>query len=440
VSPTGDKSEPVVRDARDAPTDDQPGAGVSAPRQADAHHAESTQADAAEPPPRQVHAALVELGPADVAPAIAHVDTARALAARLRACPVVALDTEGDGMFRYRARLCAIQLASEHELAVVDTLEVDPALFAQLLGADGPEKVVHDASFDARLLAAYGAPLGNVFDTAIAARYLGFAATGLASMLAQLFEVRLPKHMQQADWGERPLTAEAIAYLENDVRYLLELRALLLERVRAADIEPELREECAYVLREAQRSEPEPSPFSRVKGALQRPPHERARLYELAWVRDGIARELDLPASRVVPNDLLLRYGELSEPSLAEIERRLPTRFRAYAPRFAAALQQAQSRADAPADELVELAPMPPMAEIARRKRRRELLIAFRTKEAAARGVDPQAVLPGHCVNELIKLSGLSRDALSTVPGLGACRIDRYVAAFERELGPRWNG
>jgi len=370
--------------------------------------------------------------------AVANDHAARALAARLASSPVIALDTEGDGMFRYRARLCTIQLASERELSVVDTLHVDPTLFAALFSEQGPEKIVHDAAFDARLLAACGAPLGNVFDTAIAARYLGFAATGLASLLSQLFEVQLPKHMQQADWGARPLSSEAIAYLENDVRYLLALRELLLERVRAADIEPELREECAYVLAEARRSEPEPSPFSRVRGASARPPKERARLFELAWVRDGIARELDLPAARVVPNDLLLRFGELASPGTGAIERRLPTRFRAYAPRFAAALAQAEGRDDAPQDELFEAQVAPSGGELARRKRRRELLIGFRTREASQRGVDPQAVLPGHCVNELIKLEQLSRELLAQVPGLGSARIERYAEQWERELGPRW--
>jgi ribonuclease D len=364
---------------------------------------------------------------------------ARALAARLLDAPVIALDTEGDGMFRYRARLCTIQLASERELAVVDTLQVDPTLFASLLGDQGPEKIVHDVAFDARLLAAAGAPLGNVFDTAIAARYLGFAATGLASLLGQLFDVQVPKHMQQADWGARPLSSEAIVYLENDVRYLIALRALLLERVRAADIEPELREECAYVLSEARASEPEPSPFSRVRGANARPPKERARLFELAWVRDGIARELDLPASRVVPNDLLLRFGELDTQSAASLERRLPTRFRAYAPRFVAALLEAEGRDDAPREELPEVRVAPSGSELARQKRRRELLVSFRTGEAAKRGVDPQAVLPGHCLNELIKLDGLSREQLASVPGLGEARIERYAALWQRELGPRWS-
>jgi ribonuclease D len=366
--------------------------------------------------------------------ALAEASQVDALIARLQREPSLALDTEGDGMFRYRTRLCTLQLASAEELAIVDTLAVDAARFAALFSAQGPEKVVHDASFDARLLAANGAVLGNVFDTAIAARFLGIQATGLASLLASFFEIALPKHMQMADWGARPLDEEAIAYLENDVRHLLALRDTLLERVRAAEIEDEVREECAYVLAEAARAEPERTPYARVKGAQLRSPKERARLFELAEARDVIARELDEPVARVIANELLIRLATL-EPTVEEVERRLSTRVRPFAARLHEAYARAASRHDAPASD--EPGEYLSSSEIARRKKRRSLLLEFRTAEATQRGVDQQVVLPGHCLQELVKLPSL--DAIGTVPGLGAARIARYAERLERELGPKWN-
>jgi ribonuclease D len=360
------------------------------------------------------------------------------LIARLAREPALALDTEGDGMFRYRTRLCTLQLASADEIAVVDTLAVDATRFARVFAADGPEKVVHDASFDARLLAAHGAPLGNVFDTAIAARFLGFAATGLASLLASLFEIALPKHMQMADWGKRPLDGEAIAYLQNDVRHLLALRDVLLERVRVAEIEDEVREECAYVLVEAARGEPERSPFARVKGGQQRSPKERARLYELAEARDAIARELDEPTARVIANELLLHMASFERPSREEIEKRLSTRVRPFVERIVEAYERAAPRLDAP---LAELEPGEAMSssEIARRKKRRSLLMEFRAAEAKRREVDPQVVLPGHCLQDIVKLPRLSSEALREIRGFGEVRLARYGARWERELSPKWD-
>jgi ribonuclease D len=370
--------------------------------------------------------------------ALAQASEVDALIERLMRAPALALDTEGDGMFRYRTRLCTLQLASADEIAIVDTLALDAARFAALFSASGPEKVVHDASFDARLLAAHGAPLGNVFDTALAARFLGFQATGLASLLGSLFEIALPKHMQTADWGARPLDEEAIEYLENDVRHLLALRAELSERVRAAEIEDELREECVYMLTEAARAEPERSPFSRVKGAHQRSPKERARLYELADARDAIGRELDEPVARVIANELLLRLAMFEAPTLEEIEKRLSTRARPFAARLHEAYRRAAERHDAPAAEVEPGESLSP-GEIVRRKKRRALLVEFRTAEATRREVDPQVVLPGHCLQDIVRLASLNAEALSTIPGFGAVRVTRYAAQLERELGPKWS-
>lgn len=380
----------------------------------------------------------MSLSVADVRGAtIADTVGARALALRLGGAKEVALDSEGDGMFRYRGRLCTLQLASTTELAVVDTLEVAPDLFADLLSADGPEKVVHDAAFDARMLATAGVVLGNVYDTAVAARFLGFTSTGLASLLAELFDVRLPKHHQQSDWGERPLDPDAIAYLENDVRYLIALRDALHERVCAIGIADELREECAHLMREAQRLPPEASPFARLKGALARPPKQRARLYELALARDELARELDQPPTRVLHSELLLRLAERELPEVDEIARRLGTRHE-HAARLHQALVRAEQRDDAPPDELMEPPKSPSMREIGVRKKRRDLLIAFRAREAASRQVDPQVVLPGHCVADLVKLPRLDEASLASVSGLGTCRIERYADRWRTEFARLW--
>jgi ribonuclease D len=359
---------------------------------------------------------------------IATTDAARALVDRLARAERLAIDTEGDGMFRYRTRLCTLQLSDAGEIAVVDTLALPVApLFGALLGAAGPEKIVHDASFDASVLFAQGVALGRVFDTAVAARFLGFASTGLSSLLRQLFDYNLPKHQQQADWGKRPLAAEAMRYLEDDVRYLHQLADALLEEVRARDIEPEVREECAYVLGEAQRAQPEEPPWLRIKGGILRPPAERARLVELAELREQLARADDVPPGRFLPGELLSRLARDPVPEGPELVRLLGSKA-VHAALFADALARAAQRSDAPAEQLARFAEVPSPAELARRKRRKAWLSEFREQEAKARGVDLQVVLPGHCLNDIAELSELSAQSLQQVPGFGAVRFERYGA------------
>jgi ribonuclease D len=354
--------------------------------------------------------------------------------------PRLSFDTEGDGLFRYRTRLCMMQLGCPDHVALVDTLAFDALpIFEQLLGAQGPEKIVHDASFDARVLFAHGVRLGRVFDTAVAARFLGLKSTGLSSLLAAFFQIELPKDKQQADWGLRPLDDEAVRYLVDDVFHLEALSDVLLARIHELDIEPEVREECAYVLSEAQRPVPEVPPWTRLKGALIRPPKERARLRELFGERESLARELDVPPGRLVPNEVLSRLAERDEVDSTYLHRLLGSKAGTHADRFEAALARALGRTDAPEDELRSqnsrsISPL----ELEHRKARKRLLTDLRAKEATLRGVDPQVVLPGHCLNDIVDLSSINLDTLRAVPGFGECRVERYGVRMVAELTANW--
>ncbi len=363
---------------------------------------------------------------------------ARKAVAQMRACPRLGFDTEGDGLFRYRTRLCVVQFAWGDQVVLVDTLAADVLpWFEGLLGADGPEKIVHDASFDARVLFAHGVKLGRVFDTAVAARFLGLKSTGLASLLASYFQLDLAKDKQQADWGARPFDEGAFRYLAEDVRHLEMLADVLLAQVRAQDIEPEVREECAYVLSEAHKKPAEIPPWTRLKGALARPALERARLSELFAERERLARELDVPAGRLFPNEVLSRLAEIEDVEASQLTRLLGTKNAIHSARLQEALTRARALRDAPEEDIrSQLGPTLSPAEVERRKQRKRALTDFRAKEAQQRGVDPQVVLPGHCLNDLVGLSKseLDREGLNQVAGLGACRIARYGERIVAEI------
>src|SRR5262249_3834526 len=152
-------------------------------------------------------------------------------AARARRAARVAVDVESNGLFVYRAALCVLQLAWPEDgrivVAVVDPIAVSIAPLTALFSATGPVKVLHDLTFDARLLAEAAAPLSRVRDTSVAARLLGRKATGLAALLAEELGVAHDKRLQQHDWARRPLREAEIDYLAGDVRHLLELDVLL---------------------------------------------------------------------------------------------------------------------------------------------------------------------------------------------------------------------
>ena len=269
--------------------------------------------------------------------------------------------------------------------AVVDTLQVDPTLFAcAARRARSREESCTTPPSTRACWRPTASPLGNVFDTAIAARFLGFAATGLASLLAQLFEVQLPKHMQQADWGERPLSRRGH-------RLPRKRRAL---SARAARAVARARARRGHRARGCARSAPTcwprrgaASPSRRRSRASRARSHVRRTSARGCSSWPGCAtasRASSTCRPRVwCPTTCLLRFGELESPSVDELERRLPRRYRAYAPRLRAALAQAEGRDDAPRRGAGRGAVSRlRRSEVARRKRRRELLTSFRAREA----------------------------------------------------------
>lgn len=352
----------------------------------------------------------------------------------------IALDAEGDGMFRYRTRLCTLQLCVGERVLIVDTLALDPVrALSALLGADGPEKIVHDASFDARVLHAHGLTLARVFDTSIAARFLGITATGLSTLLEARFGVRLDKNHQQADWGKRPLEDDMIRYLVDDVRHLEALADGLLAEVRAKDIEAEVRDEVDYVLASAREREPHEVAWMRIKGANALPAAQRAALRALAEEREAIARELDIPAGRVAPSDALTRLVARESIEVAVFEKLMPAALRQHAERLHAAFLRGQAEADAPAHEVYKILPSPlSPASLDARKRRRKILTELRAQESKQRQVDPQVVLPGHCLSDIVALEVVERETLATVAGFGGARLARYGDVWPELLRSKW--
>ncbi len=368
------------------------------------------------------------------------------IAARCRRAPRIAVDVEANGLFVYRARLCTVQLAWEEgdeiAVAVVDTLAASVKPLAAIFGPDGPVKVLHDLTFDARLLDESGAPLARVRDTSVAARFLGFQATGLASLLASELGVSIDKHLQQHDWSRRPLTDEQLVYLAGDVRDLLALDDRLTEKARAREIEDEIAEECQYKLGTAKSPPRDGRPgYVRIKGALLLDPVGRAVLRRLCRVREEAAEAADVPPFKVVGNETLLAIATRLPASTAALHA-LPGGASGRAGPLGAAFLHAVAAGaldgDVPEDERAAFQPpRPDREQVAKRRAVEARISAFRRAEAKLRGVDEQVVLPGHCAQELadalLAHPGGGADltfAVGRIPGLGACRIARYAAAY----------
>jgi ribonuclease D len=367
-----------------------------------------------------------------------------AIADRAGSAPRLAVDVEANGLFAYKPRLCTVQIAWEEQgevkVAIVDTLRAPAAPLAALFGASGPVKVLHDLTFDAKLLDESGAPLARVRDTSVAARFLGIKATGLASLLGSEIGVAHDKAFQQHDWAERPLTPPALVYLAADVSHLFALDDALAERVRALDLEAEIEDECAYKLATALRPPRDGRPlWVRIRGAAALDLVGQAVLRRLVAAREAVAEREDVPPFKVIGNDVLLELST-RRPDGATAIRRVRGAGSGRAGRFvdgwARAITDGLRDGAPPEAERAALLPEKrDRAFVAKTRAIEGKVNAWRKREAAARGVDEQAVLPGHCAHDVVALlvsgpEGAAADAIARIPGFGARRAERYAATL----------
>ena len=238
-----------------------------------------------------------------------------AVAVALNAAPRLALDTERNGRFAYRERICLIQISDERETYLLDPLEVsDLTALGRILADESVVKALHGSEEDIRFFDRdFGFSVRNLFDTGMAARFLGVPRPNLGAVLEEFCGVQIAKDpkLQVSHWGLRPLSRAALDYAAGDVHYLLPLVDELEYRLNKAGRLEWVREECQRV--EGLRYPPEEpldTAFRRIKGWDSLNPRQIAVLRELFAFRDGKACVWDLPPTIAASNNDLLTLAQ----------------------------------------------------------------------------------------------------------------------------------
>jgi ribonuclease D len=236
------------------------------------------------------------------------IDETRALAELVRTLsdePYYALDTEFHGERSYWPHLALVQIAWPGGIALVDPIAADPAPLGDLLAGPGC-MVAHAADQDLSILErACGCTPSQLFDTQVAAGFIGMGSPSLAATVEKLLAARLTKGDRLTDWTRRPLRVEQRAYAAADVEYLLTLHDELVRRLDAMGRLEWATDECEE-RRQRIRQRPEPeTAWWRIKGARQLRGSGRGVAQMVGAWRERTAEALDVPA-RYVLSDLAL--------------------------------------------------------------------------------------------------------------------------------------
>lgn len=373
------------------------------------------------------------------------VDEARGYAEAVRAvegASSIAVDTEQDAFFSYRAKICLLQIGVDDRQFIIDTVALpDLSALAAPLADPSKIKIFHAGDNDIALLRRdHRIVISGLFDTMSAAAVLGYKRTGLAALLEQHFQVVVEKKYQRSDWRKRPLEPAQIDYAALDVRYLDELRLLL-----RGELEQLGRIEEAYSdFQRIERADHEsrnfdPNDYYRIEGARSLDGIGRRVLSALFDFRDQIAREEDRAPYRVCPDFTLLEIARRQPVSLGALRaiRGLPERFRdrGGAP-MVDCIEQALARG--------ELAPPPPAPREGpvlddRERAIFDKLRDWRRKRAEARGVDAGRVVSNALLISVVKANPRDLDELGGA-GFEPWRVREYgeevLAILTRKKSP----
>ena len=355
----------------------------------------------------------------------------------------LAFDLESNGFHRYPERVCLLQVSVPGQVFLIDPLAIDDlSALGEILADPSVEKIFHSADYDVRSLDRdWGFEINGLFDTSIAAAFVGEPRLGLESVTEALLGITLgkSKRLQRADWSLRPLNAESRKYAAQDVLHLFELRSALDARLLELGRREWVDEECVRLSKVRFKTPDVEFAYLGMKGARPLDGRALAVLKFLYSFRDDEARRRDRPPFKVVSDAVLVELAASSGADLAGVKG--IGRY-AFPPASKGLRRAIEDGLAAPAVRRPASAHTigPPLsrADRVRAKDRLVLLKGWRTGLGGRLELDPALLWPAA---SLTRLAGRPRDLDAE---LAAPEIRQWQRReFEAELrsflqGPEW--
>lgn len=244
--------------------------------------------------------------------------------------PVLALDTEFIRTETFHAHLGLVQVGTENQIWLVDPLEIDQwEPLVEILGNPEIVKVLHALSEDAEVLLHHmGVELQNVFDTQIAAGFLGHPVQmSYARLVEALFDEVLPKEATRSDWLKRPLDRDQCFYAAADVYWLYRVYQRF---------QPELDAQGRYdwIVEDSQRMVTNNRPvdpavyYQKLRGAWKLKGDRLLVLKSLCEWREMLARSTNTNRGRILQDKDLIAMAEKMPSSKTTLQKQiqLPSR------------------------------------------------------------------------------------------------------------------
>jgi ribonuclease D len=220
-----------------------------------------------------------------------------------------------------------IQVArSADDAALVDPLALEPEELAPLWDVmTNPHvvKIMHSARNDVGELSRdFGLRPYNVFDTQLAAQFLGYERFSLDALLQMTADIALEKKYQRYDWARRPIPEGPRDYAVQDVIHLFALRTRLIGELLDRDLQRAYGETVRHhvALSEYEETPFDPRRWKRLSGARTLDETGKSVAAALYSYRHELCVELNRAALHVMDNRSLVELARVRPRSARELQ------------------------------------------------------------------------------------------------------------------------
>jgi ribonuclease D len=276
------------------------------------------------------------------------------------------IDTEFHRERTFWAKLALVQISWSNGIALVDPLAVDIRPLSQVLEGPGLA-ILHAADQDLEVLErSCGAVPQRLFETQIAAGFLGFSSASLLSLVERILGRRLEKGDQLTDWTRRPLSATQLRYAAFDVAHLLDLHDEIDRRLRERGRLEWAMQECALALERPHEPGIPEEMWWKLRQARQFRNAERGIAQEVVAWRERRARETDQPIRFFISDLAIASIAHRPPKSRNELEQVRSIESRHLGGGAAESILEAIARGRSLAPEELHLPPGPQGESIAK--------------------------------------------------------------------------
>jgi ribonuclease D len=239
---------------------------------------------------------------------------------------MLALDTEFVRTETFHAYLGLIQVCLAEQSWLIDPLTInDWQPFAAILVNPAIVKVFHSMSEDAEVLKhSVGVTIVNVFDTQIAAGFLGYPVQmSYAKLVEGLFDHVLPKEATRSDWLKRPLDDQQCEYAAADVYWLYQAYEIFAVQLRA-------QQRYDWVIEDCQRQVDSYAPvapadyYLKLRGGWKLKGSRLQALKDLAAWREVLAQASNYNRGRILADKELIIIAEKMPTNRTQLQQALP--------------------------------------------------------------------------------------------------------------------